>query len=358
MIYIVYCTTNLVNKKIYIGVHECETSKFDGYLGCGVYENKHSSYDNPKTPFQFAVKKYGTSNFKRITIKEFDNAEDAFDLEAELVNKEFLKRKDVYNAVLGGQSGFAGYNSIKCYQYDLKGNFIAEYDSQQKASLAVNKGFTTIKRAIKEKIKAGNWYWSLEKFDKLDLSEYKTTDNRIPVFQYSKTGEYDCCYESISDAARVIGSETTLISRAIKLGYLVHDKYFSLEFNFNYSKAKQESLKGKHVYQYKLSGEFIAEYNSCAEAERVLNVKRGLGTALKLGRTFAGFQWSLEKLDKMKSIEIKCSARKVGQYDLNNNLIKIFNTVTSCTKEFPGCKHVLSGKRKTSGGYIFKYIEE
>jgi hypothetical protein len=37
MKYIVYLTTNLVNKKIYVGVHETETPyEFDGYLGDGV----------------------------------------------------------------------------------------------------------------------------------------------------------------------------------------------------------------------------------------------------------------------------------------------------------------------------------
>lgn len=357
MIYIVYCTTNVVNKKFYIGVHECTSSKFDGYLGNGVYENQPSTYNKPKYPFQYAVQKYGPSNFKRITIKEFNNAKDAFDLEAELVNEAFIKRKDVYNIALGGHGGDIAQQAIKCYQYDLEGNYIAEYDSQQKASIAVNKGFTTIKRAIKDKIKAANFYWSLEKVDKLDLSQYKTTDNRIPVFQYSKSGEYDCCYESISDAARVINSETTLISRAIKLGYLVNNKYFSLEFQPVYSKAREISLRGRHVFQYALSGEFIREFNSCAEAEHVLNVKRGLSTALKLSRTFAGYQWSLEKLTSLENIEVKCVARKVGQYDLNGNLIKVFNTVTECRKEFSGCRNVLSGKYKTSGGYIFKYIE-
>lgn len=30
---IIYKTTNLVNGKIYIGQHRCDTDEFDGYLG-------------------------------------------------------------------------------------------------------------------------------------------------------------------------------------------------------------------------------------------------------------------------------------------------------------------------------------
>lgn len=355
--YIVYCTTNIINKKIYIGVHEITSNKFDGYIGDGVYATRPSTYNKPKYAFQYAVKKYGPSNFKRITIKEFDNEEEAYFFEEQIVNKEFLKRKDVYNEALGGRRGNFALIDIPCYQYDIDGNFIAEYESQQKASLAVNRGFTTIKRAVKEKIKAANCFWSIEKVEKLDLTEYKTDDNRIPVFQYSETGEYDCCYESISDAARVIGSSTSNISRGCKLGYKVKGKYFSYEFNTQYSRARFESLKNRTVYQYSLSGEYLNEYKSCADAERAIKKSRGLSNAIKRGITFGGFQWKLEKFDKIDSVEVKSSARKVGQYDLEGNLIKIYNTVTACTKDFPGCRHVLQGKYKTSGGYIFKYIE-
>ena len=43
--------------------------------------------------------------------------------------------------------------------------------------------------------------------------------------------------------------------------------------------------------------------------------------------------------------------------DIEINLIQVYNTVTECTKYFSGCRHVLRGVEKTSGGYIFKYIE-
>ena len=352
---IVYCTINNINKYIYVGVHLCKSLKFDGYIGCGVYINQPSSYNHPKTKFQAAVQEFGPNNFKRITLQIFDKESDAYELESEIVNEEFLKRKDVYNQVIGGHGGDLANNAKPCYQYDLNGNYVNEYKSEQKAAIAVNRCFTVIKRAIKYKIKSANYFWSESKYDKLDLSEYKTTDNKILIFQYSYNGEYDCCYESVSDAARCNNCTSSNICRACKLGYKVNNKYFSYIFKPTFDKARQININ--HVYQYSLSGEYIAEYNSCNEAEKILNVSRGLSTAIKLGRTFHNYQWRIEKLDKIDSVEVKCQARKVGQYDLQGNLIKIFKTVTECKKEFSGCQHVLQGRNKTSGGFTFKYIE-
>ena len=360
MKYIVYCTINVLNKKIYIGVHQTnDLLQFDGYIGCGVYVSRASTYSNPKTTFQYAVKKYGPKNFKRIIIKDFNNSEDAYDLEAQIVTKEFLSKEYVYNEVIGGCGGDLVYNAKPCFQYDLEGNFIKGYDSQQKAAMEVNRGFTTIKRAMKEKIKAAGFFWSEDKVNKLDLTLYKTTTNKIPVFQYSNTGEYDCCYESVSDAARVIGSSTSNISRGIKLGYLVNNKYFSYEFQTQFAAAKTELLKNRPVYQYSLSGEFIAEYSNQAEAQKVLNKKIQINNAIKLGHTAGGFQWSVEKLPCMPNISKNTAgkARKVAQYTLSGELVKIFNTVSECASLYPASKKVLAGKQKTSAGFIFKYLE-
>lgn len=356
---IVYCTTNIINKKIYIGVHLCNDNEKGIYLGCGVYNNQPHTYNHPKTKFQYAVQKYGPKNFKRIVIKEFDNEEDAYFMESEIVNEKFLKRPDVYNMVLGGRGGDIAENAKKCYQYDLEGNFIQEFQSQTRAADSVGRVTSTIRYAILNKVVAANYFWTYEKFDKLDMNFYKIKDNRICVYQYSSDGQYDCCYESLKDAARVNNSVVTNISRACKLGYLVNNKHFSYIFQPTYIKAQNESTRGKKVYQYDLQGNFIKEFKSCNAAEVELGFSKGLSTAVKLGRIFHGFQWSLEKIDSMNPVkDIHSKARKVAQYDLKGNLIKIWNTVTECTKQYSGCRHVLTGRNKTSGGYIFKYLED
>lgn len=150
MKYIVYLTVNVKNNKIYVGVHNTEDPiTFDDYLGCGIMRNAPSSYKNSKTPLQFAVNKYGVDAFKRITLKVFDLEEDAYDLEHEIVTNEFIRRKDVYNATVGG--GKPPRQDKIIYQYNTCGDFIKQWDSIIQASIFFNCSDTAIANAIKYK---------------------------------------------------------------------------------------------------------------------------------------------------------------------------------------------------------------
>lgn len=224
-IYIVYLTTNLVNKKIYIGVHKTYSNKFDGYLGCGVLDYKPSTYKFAQTPFQFAVAKYGPKNFIRVTLKEFDNLQDALDLEAWLVNKDFIKRSDTYNITEGGN--LPPHQCVEIHQYDLNGQYIQSFES---------------------------------------------------------------------------------IALATKI------------------------LKGT----------------------KSLNITRAIKTQGQAG----GFMWSYDKVEQLPIYKKVNKPRRVGQYTLDGQLVKVYESIRECKRDFCGCVHVLAGTRKKAGGFTFKYIEE
>jgi hypothetical protein len=90
--YLIYKITNLLNNKIYIGLHKTYDIN-DDYMGSG---------KNIKNE----IKLFGIENFKKEILFDFDNPDDMIKKEAELVNEEFLKRDDVYNIVLGGNAGW------------------------------------------------------------------------------------------------------------------------------------------------------------------------------------------------------------------------------------------------------------
>ena len=171
--YIVYKTTCLINNKIYIGVHKTETDElFDGYLGCGVNIYNKRSYKFVNTPFKKALLKYGFSNFKRETLARFDNKEDAYKLEAEIVNKDFLKRPDVYNQTTGGRGGNENpdYTPKTIYMYDKEGNFEKKFNTISELCLYLNvTDIAHVSRAIKLNHLFHNHQLRYEYFDKIPI---------------------------------------------------------------------------------------------------------------------------------------------------------------------------------------------
>ena len=87
-----YQITNLVNGKIYVGVHKTSSME-DGYMGSG-------------TVILRAYEKYGINNFTKVILETFDNSESMFAREKEVVTDEFLLREDTYNLRRGGFGGF------------------------------------------------------------------------------------------------------------------------------------------------------------------------------------------------------------------------------------------------------------
>jgi len=92
MFYTVYKTTNKINGKFYVGCHK--TSDLDdSYLGSGKLLRR-------------AIEKHGIENFEREILHVFDNPEEMFAKEKEIVTEEFLSENNTYNLKLGGEGGF------------------------------------------------------------------------------------------------------------------------------------------------------------------------------------------------------------------------------------------------------------
>lgn len=107
-----YRVTNLLNNKIYVGVHRTDNVD-DGYMGSGKAISAAISA---------AIKKYGVENFSKEIIGIFDTYDDALDAEAEIVTEEFVLRTDTYNLKIGGRGGFDHINkSPQSLEYKKKG---------------------------------------------------------------------------------------------------------------------------------------------------------------------------------------------------------------------------------------------
>ena len=97
MYYTVYKITNLINNKIYIGVHKTSDLS-DNYMGSG-------------NLIKSAIKKYGIENFKKEYLEIFNNEQEMYKMESTLVNKEFIQKDSVYNIKEGGFGGWTFVNN-------------------------------------------------------------------------------------------------------------------------------------------------------------------------------------------------------------------------------------------------------
>jgi hypothetical protein len=100
--YIIYKLTNTVNDKIYIGAHVTKNIN-DEYMGSGYALNR-------------AKKKYGIEKFKKEILHMFDNEQDMWKKELEIVNENFCKDSTNYNIRTGGVGGWNHWNGSDAHR--------------------------------------------------------------------------------------------------------------------------------------------------------------------------------------------------------------------------------------------------
>ena len=113
------------------------------------------------------------------------------------------------------------------------------------------------------------------------------------------------------------------------------------------------------IHQYDLEGNYIQSFAKLSELKSLLNIdSAGINNSIKLNQSYKGFLWLRgEKLDKLDPYKPKSKPRKIGQYTMNGELIKVFDTVREARKEFPNVSKVLNGTAKHCHNYNFKYLE-
>lgn len=199
MKYLVYLTYCIASKKYYVGVHMTKDPNiWDFYLGNGIYTNRPASYKKATTPLKRAVCKYGINSFRRIILAIFNTKEEAYNLEALIVNESFIKSSNTYNIKLGGSGGCPEVLKKKIYMYDSNGEFVKEFNTLKECMCEIAphaKNQSHISRAIKTGTRVYNYQFSYEKVPCMKNWNFKVNSENYSNAQrnrtYKKVGKYD-----------------------------------------------------------------------------------------------------------------------------------------------------------------------
>lgn len=359
--YIIYQTINIVNNKIYVGRHRTlDPNVFDGYIGNGVNINHVSTYMNPKYAFQYAVKKYGTSKFRRSVLYIFDTEQEAILKEEEIVNKEFINRPDTYNMVIGGGGKKPeGYSTKKIYQFDVNGNLIKEWDNCYDIAEFFNCWKETIYSTISNKYRYLGYYWAYT--NSINLNEYCSPNIPQKIYKYSKEGKLLEIYDSMYIAAKENGYKLCELSNRIKEKALTKGFYYDTKLVDEYIPRQKLILKEKTIYLYTPEGKYYNEF-SVDELKKFFNVNtsKDFARGIRTKCLIHGYLLSLEKHDNIEPYKGRIKSTKIQLFDGSGNLIDTCNSIQIACKKYNldghSVRKCLRGLQKTTKGYIIKEV--
>lgn len=361
MKYIVYLTVNLKSKingkaRIYVGVHQTENPDiFDGYLACGCWANQPSTYKYPKTPIQYAIKKYGPEAFKRIILFIYDTEDEAYDKEAEIVTESFIKLDHVYNACLGGK---LEDRNIPLYQFDINGNLLKKWKNSREAGEFYGYPITRFQGPKVNKCLFLDSFWSTT--EKINITEYSIKPLTNYTYLYSKNGKLLKEFESQAQCAEYLNYDKGELSRAIKYQKIIQKQYYvSNSIVDEFIPKPKNSFIDKTYYVYNVNNDFVGK---CIGKE-LMNLI-GLHSWDKISTIFShnkgwykDFYISFEEIDKVPVKRVG-NGICVDVYDKYGNFIEQIKSIKEVKEKYhiPTSKirNIQQGDRYF-GDYIFKY---
>ena len=375
----VYKIVDPVTDEFYIGVRSCS-----------------GSYENDKYMGSYCSwKPENKDRLEKEILCLLPSREIANELEVNLIENfidDELNRNDCVPSIGFYSSGknfipLSGVNhplTKPILQYNLKGEFIKEWDSPVVYKNKTGKCKDTIMACALgyNKISHGYiWKYKQDVNNKNDIDIYKHFSDSYYKYvkQYDAyTGEFVNEYYSITYAAKKLGLSSINISRCLNNkqktsgGYIWINK-FDENGNENYLTdiKKSRCRKRKVLMADKKSGEILQEYNSITEAAKDQNVHiASISLCCNNKRKSCnGYIWTF-KYDKDNNL-----IKKINPDDYKDNLrtkvecidpktnevIKTFNSMREAERNMnvtsSSVSLVCSGKLNSSGGYKWRKCE-
>ena len=344
MEYIIYVT---INKKStidgihrrFIGIHKTNSSIFDGYLGESVWINEPSSYMYPKTPFQYAVKKYGVKCFIRKTLYIFNTYKEAY-----------LKYKELTNSLTSEYYNIPPLKDIyPIYQFDKTGKLKRKWETLEECSDFYSYSKERFILFINSKKVFLNSYWATN--NKININEYSDKPTPNIIFIYNKDGKLIKEFISYKECAEYLNISESFA----KKHPLVHNTYYISNKLTDLYKPNPRKLQKQLTFYVYTKDKFIGKYKG-KDVMKVIKLHSWLKiyNLINNKRWYDGFYLSLEELKELP----KQAGSTIKVYDRYGTLLEQLPSLKEVGDKYNIPTKVLNNIKRGNryfGDYIFKY---
>lgn len=162
---------------------------------------------------------------------------------------------------------------------------------------------------------------------------------------------------SVSNIARQVNHDRDCIVRHLKVLGLYDKEEILLR-----GKRETSLAKNKTIYCYTLEGSLLGVYSNAEKVSEFFGYSvRNIQRHCRDKKILKNLIFSYKVLDSKGIFEyfFNSPGKVVGQYDLNNNLIKIYVSVAEAQRatKINNICYACSGRIKTAGGFKWKYID-
>ena len=237
-------------------------------------------------------------------------------------------------------------------------------EARKKMSIAKQNISEETRRKISE---AGKGRPCSQKCRDLASERFKGNKYRAkPIVQYDLNGKFIRTWECAKDVEKKIGIHHSNIGKCCNGNMKSAGGYQWKYDNGNFNDIDPVKINDRRIkiYQYSLDGTYIKTWDSVSQINRELGYSTSnIGKCCK-GKIYSayGYRWLKDKKDNLK-VYINPHCRKIVQFDMNMNYIKIWNSIIDASNELDvkynniqNCCERKSKQSKT--GYLWRYLED
>lgn len=379
----IYCITNKVNGKQYIG--QTRTTIEKRYK-----EHKKNSFHSKgkdSKPLYIDFQKYGKENFyiKSLCKIESSNIEDLVSKlnqkEKEFISKLNTIKPNGYNVHKESNNKYVlGHpTNTPLYKFDSDGNFIEYFSSIGEAQISL--GVTIINKKMRKACNKGFLYkgyrWSYDNTYNLNLLDNKIEicpDRGLArskkVYQFDLNGKYINEWRSVNEAANNISPSkhkcsVTAICNVCN-GKMTQAYGYIWSYTKEIKRENNSRTRTKMVKQYDKNFKYIKTYSSVSEACRAIGAtnipticnccKGRICTAYGFIWRFVGENDNDPYLFYKRNGYMKC----VDKLDLDGNYLCSYENMVDISKEYTPTfiLKCCNNKIKSAYGYIWKFKDD